>query len=74
MRAFYAIVLLLFLAAIGIFAFQNMDTVTIKYLDRSSEVPLSALVGAVYALGMVSGWTVVGMVKKSLQRVTEERR
>jgi len=74
MRAFYAIVLLVFLAAIAVFAVQNMDTVTIKYLDRSSQVPLAALVGAVYALGMVSGWTVVGMVKKSLQRVTEERR
>lgn len=74
MRAFYAIVLLLFVGAVAVFAFQNKGAIAIKYLDRSADVPLSGLIGAVYALGMVSGWTVVGMLKKSLQRVTEERR
>jgi uncharacterized membrane protein YciS (DUF1049 family) len=73
MRTFYAVLLLIFVAAIVIFALQNMEEITIKYLDRSSNFPLAAVVGAVYVLGMFTGWTVVGLIKRSLQRATERR-
>ena len=71
MRAFYAIVLLLFLAAIVVFAVQNMEEITVKFMGGSWEIRLAVLFGGVYLLGMLSGWTVVGLVKKSLKRVTE---
>jgi hypothetical protein len=45
--------------------------VTLKYLDRSVSCPMSLLIAVVYLLGMVSGWTVVGFLKRSIQRVTE---
>ncbi len=73
MKGFYLVLLLLFVAAVGIFAFQNGDDVTIKYFNQNQALPLPALVGAVYLLGMLTGWTVVGLVKKSVQRVTERR-
>ena len=74
MRVFYFLVLMLLLAAIGIFALQNRETITIQYFDRSVSSPLALLIGVVYLLGMVSGWTVVGFVRRSLRRVSENSR
>ena len=71
MRAFYAIVLLLFLGAMVAFAVQNMEEITVKFLRGSLEIRLAVLFGGVYVLGMLSGWTVVGLIKKSLKRVAE---
>jgi lipopolysaccharide assembly protein A len=74
MRAFYALILLIFIAAVAVFAVQNNEEVTLRYLDRSAPLRLSLLVGAAYILGMLSGWTVVGIFRRSLQRVTERPR
>jgi lipopolysaccharide assembly protein A len=74
MRAFYALILLIFIAAIAVFAVQNNEEVTLRYLDQSAPLRLSLLVGAAYLLGMLSGWTVVGIFRRSLHRVTERPR
>jgi putative membrane protein len=71
MRLIYFLILLLFLAAIGIFALQNNETITLQYLGRTVSCPPSLLIAIVYVLGMVSGWTVVGLVQRSLRRVTQ---
>jgi uncharacterized integral membrane protein len=71
MRGFYAVLLLIFLAAIGLFAFQNQENVTLRYLDRSIVMPITLLIAAGYVLGMLSGWTVVGLITRSWRRVTE---
>jgi uncharacterized membrane protein YciS (DUF1049 family) len=71
MRLFYLLLLAIMLAAVGIFAYQNDGGVTVRYLDRSVSYPLAWVVGASYLLGMLSGWTVVGLFRRSLQRVTE---
>ena len=74
MRIVYFLVLLIVLGAIGVFALQNRETITLQYLDRSVSCPLALLIGIVYGLGMVSGWTVVGVVRRSLRRVSEQVR
>jgi lipopolysaccharide assembly protein A len=74
MRLFYFILLLLFLGAIIAFAVQNRDGVAIRFMDWNDNYPLPILLGAAYVLGMFSGWSVVGMVRRSLQRVTEHDR
>jgi putative membrane protein len=74
MRFFYFLILILLLAAIGMFAVQNNETVAIKYWDRSISLPISLVIGGAYLLGMLSGWTVIGFLKRSLQEVTTERR
>ncbi len=71
MRVLCFLILLLVLAAIGLFVYQNDQAVTLRYLNRSETSSLPVLVGVVYALGMVSGWTVVGFLKRTAQRVTE---
>jgi uncharacterized membrane protein YciS (DUF1049 family) len=73
MRFVYFLVLLIVVAAVALFAVQNHETVTLQYLDRSISSPLPVLIAVVYLLGMVSGWTIVGFLKRSLQRVTERR-
>jgi len=71
MRFVYLLILLLALAAIVIFAVQNNQTVTPQYVNWSITCPLPLLIGLVYLLGMVSGWTVIGLLRRSLRRVTE---
>ena len=74
MRTVCFLILLIILAAVVLFAVQNNETVTLYYLDRSLSSSLPLLIAVVYLLGMVSGWTVVGFLKRSVQRVTERRR
>ena len=74
MRTLCFLVLLIILAAVVLFAVQNNETVTLYYLDRSLSSSLPFLIAVVYLLGMVSGWTVVGFLKRSIHRVTERRR
>jgi uncharacterized membrane protein YciS (DUF1049 family) len=71
MRVICLLILLIVVAAIVVFAVQNNEFVTLQYLDRSVSTTLPLLIAAVYLLGMVSGWTVVGILKRSLRRVTE---
>src|SRR5260370_3093315 len=73
MRFVYLFILLIVLAAVAVFDVQNNEPVTVCYLDRSISTSLPALIAAVYLLGMVSGWTVVGFLTRSLRRVTERR-
>jgi uncharacterized integral membrane protein len=71
MRVIYFLFLLLILAAIGIFAVQNQEVVTIHYLQESVSCPLALLIAIVYLLGMMSGSTLVALVQRSLRRVTD---
>lgn len=70
-RIFYLLVLLVLIAAIGIFAFQNAEAVDVQFLKWGMTTSLAAVVGAAYLLGMLSGWTVVGLFRRSLYRATE---
>lgn len=74
MRLLYFLLLLIVAAAVAVFAVQNNEIVTLRYLDRSATTSLALLIAVVYLLGMVSGWTVVGFLKHSLKRVTERQK
>ncbi len=73
MRFLYILILLIVAAAVTIFAVQNTEQVSLRYLDRGLPwpIPLSLLIAAVYLLGMVSGWTVVGFVRHTWQRARQ---
>ncbi|HUE17000.1 MAG TPA: lipopolysaccharide assembly protein LapA domain-containing protein [Planctomycetaceae bacterium] len=73
MRVFYTLILLVFLGATAIFALQNREMVTLQYLDRNVSCQLSLLIGIVYLLGMLTGWTIVGLLRRSIHRVSEQR-
>jgi hypothetical protein len=71
MRLFYALFLVIFAGAAGLLAYENQQNVTLTVFNSqvTSSVPL--FVGLTYLAGMLSGWTVVGLVRRSLSRVLE---
>jgi uncharacterized integral membrane protein len=71
MRALYISVLILIVAALALFAYQNDESVTLQYFRRRITLPMSLLIVVVYVLGMVSGWTVVGFLRRSWRRAME---
>ena len=71
MRALYIAVLVLIVAALAIFAYQNNDSVTLQYLGSSITLPMSLVIAAVYVLGMLSGWSVVGFLRRSWGRAMQ---
>jgi len=73
MRIFYLLVLVVFLAIIGVFAFQNQEPVSLRFMQESLAWPLALIIGVVYVLGMLSGWTVVGFVRRSWREVAEHQ-
>ncbi len=74
MRTLLGLILLAFLAAVGLFALQNMQTVVVRFATWTLTAPVAFLAVAVYFLGMISGWTVVGFLRRSFNRVTAESR
>lgn len=71
MRLIYLLILLAVLTAVVIFAMQNDAEVTLRFLNYSLTTSLALMVGAVYLIGMISGWTVMGILRRSMERVTE---
>jgi putative membrane protein len=71
MRTICLLILLSVLAAIGIFVVQNQELITLHYLHGSVSCPPALLIAIVYLLGMLSGWTVIALVQRSLRRITD---
>lgn len=71
MRTIQAILLLAFLGAIGLFAAQNTETITVNFAQWRVSGPAALLAIVAYLLGMFSGWTVVSYFSRSLRRVSE---
>jgi uncharacterized integral membrane protein len=72
MRFIQAVIFLAFLGVVGLFAVQNMDVITVNFWNWKYTGTLAILAIAVYILGMLSGWTVVAFVRRSLRRVSEQ--
>jgi putative membrane protein len=74
MRFIQAVIFLAFLAAIGLFAVQNTNVITVSFWTWTLSGPVALLTIAAYLVGMASGWTVVAFVRRSLRRVGERPR
>jgi hypothetical protein len=74
MRLLSGLFLLALAAVVGLLAYENNRETALRAWNYRLDVPLPVLIIAVYALGMVSGWWMVGLVKRSWQRVTEPDR
>jgi len=72
MRYVLGFILLVFLGAIGLFAVQNLRTVSVEFLTWSREVPFAILAVGIYVLGMLSGWSVLAFLRRSIRTVTAE--
>jgi uncharacterized integral membrane protein len=73
MRVVYAFALVVILAAVVVFAWQNDERAALRFLHWSVSLPMALFIAIVYVLGMVSGWSVFGFLKRSIQRVAERK-
>ncbi len=53
--------------AVIVFAVQNIATVDVSFLTWSMTVPKVVLILGTYLLGMVSGWGLVEILKRTLK-------
>jgi uncharacterized integral membrane protein len=67
MRWVYLAVVIVFVAAILIFAFQNLGIVTMSFLGFSVSAPLAILAAVVYVLGAFTGGSLFGLLRHSLR-------
>jgi len=67
MRWIHIIIVVLFVAAIAVFALQNLGAVTMTFLGFSVRAPLAVMVAVVYVLGMVTGGSLFSLVRRSIE-------
>jgi hypothetical protein len=72
MRLLCFLFFLAFVGAVGLLAYQNQQDVSLMVLNQSITTSVAILVGVAYLAGMLSGWTVVGMLRRSLKRMIQE--
>jgi len=74
MRLFAFLVLLAVVGVIVIFAVQNQQDVTLTFFKTNITASVAAVIGATYVLGMCSGWTIMGLLRRSFERATDFHR
>jgi Na+/proline symporter len=72
MRLIYLLFLLAFTGAAAILAYENQQEVSLTFFNKGISTSVPILVGLTYVAGMLSGWTVVGIVRRSLHKVLEK--
>ena len=65
MRWFHLAVIILFVAVILIFAFQNLDVVTVSFLGFSARAPLAVVIPIIYLLGAATGGSLIALLRRS---------
>ncbi len=73
MRWVYLIVIVVFVAIILIFVFQNLGVVTMSFLGFGLRAPLSIIAAFMYVLGALTGSALYALLRKSVhasQRTT----
>ena len=70
MRWVYLVLLLVIVTVIVVFVAQNRENQTVSFFNQRITAPLSIYFIAVYFLGMWSGGTVVGFIKRAYQGAT----
>jgi uncharacterized integral membrane protein len=70
MRWVYLVLLLVIVTITIVFIAQNRENQTVAFFNQRITAPLSVYFVAVYFLGMWSGGTVVGFVKRAYQHAT----
>jgi hypothetical protein len=71
MRALYLLFLVAFAGAVGAFAYYNRQEVSLRFLNWSLTASLAAVAGVAYLLGMLTGWSIVGLLRRSVERVRD---
>ncbi len=65
MRWVYLVVIVLFVAATLVFAWQNFETVTISFFRARISLPLALLSIVIYLLGAATGGSLLALLRRS---------
>jgi lipopolysaccharide assembly protein A len=68
MRYVYIALVVVFTAIVLLFMFQNLESATISFFTASITLPVSVLVLLTYVLGMLTGGSVLALVRAGVQR------
>jgi 4-hydroxybenzoate polyprenyltransferase len=72
MRFLSFLFLMLFAGAVAAFAYYNQQEWTLQIpIWKSITAPGAVVIGVAYVLGMLSGWSVWGMLRRSLRNVSD---
>lgn len=63
MRWVYTAVIAILVAAILVFAVQNLQSVTVSFLGFSMSSPLALLAAVIYVLGMATGGSLWALMR-----------
>lgn len=74
MRTIAVLFLLVGAGVLVVLGVQNHESVALTFLNWSVTAELWMVVGAGYLLGMLSGWAVVGLLKRTWHRAVEPGR
>jgi uncharacterized integral membrane protein len=67
MRWIYIAIVVLFGAALVIFAAQNLEAVTMNFLGFGVRAPLALIAVIVYILGAITGGSLYALLRRSVQ-------
>ncbi len=73
MRYVYLVVILLLTAAVLVFTFQNLASVTVTFMNSSVTLPITLLVLTVYVLGMLTGGALWSLFRASYRGAFDRR-
>jgi lipopolysaccharide assembly protein A len=65
-RWLYLAIVVVFVAALIIFVFQNTGSVSVSFLTWAIDSPLALLVFVVYVLGAVTGGSLYALLRRSV--------
>ena len=69
---------LLFLLAVGAAAYvlfrENDQLLTLTFFQRQVTASVATVVGISYGLGMLTGWSLLGLLRRSFDAATDFRR
>ena len=66
MRWIYLAIVVVFVAAVIIFVFQNTQSVDVSFLALGVTLPLAILVVVAYVLGALSGGSLYALLRRSV--------
>jgi uncharacterized integral membrane protein len=67
MRRLYLSLVVIFVAVILIFFFQNLGSVTMEFLTFSLHAPLAFIAAFMYVLGALTGGSLYALLRKSVR-------
>jgi lipopolysaccharide assembly protein A len=73
MRWLYLTVIVVFVAAIVLFAIQNLGMVTMSFLGFSVRAPLAVVAVIVYVLGTITGGSLFALLRRSVRATRSMR-